>query len=213
MFRYLIAFASMFFLTFAPAAYKFTLLRRNNVDFIALSHRLDNISLEPNGWKSSNAPFEFDNEWKARLGLRHHRSIQLVSPTGRRQVVLLMLSETGEQLFHTPDVCYQAHGCDVSGEVLSFPIPKSGEGNIRAVKVKFSAIGDVASGIAAYGYWVDSKWYSPPQQNILNLMGRQPYLLKIQIILENQATDDPATLESLEEYLLFLAEQFRKQNL
>ena len=213
MLRHLIAFMSMLLLTFAPAAYKMSLFHRVKVDFVSLANRLDNVTLEPIGWRSSTNAYKFDDEWKIRLGLRHHRSVELVSPAGRRHVVLIMLSETGEQLYHTPDVCYEAHGCEVNGEVLSFPIPKSGDGNIRAVKVNFKSIGDAGFGTVAYGYWVDSKWYSPPQQNILNKMGRQPYLLKIQIIMENQAAEDSATLEHLEEYLVFLADQFRGQSL
>lgn len=211
--RFFIALASMLVLTLGPFAYQVSLRNPTKVDFRSLTENLDLLVLEPTGWQSADAPFEFGDDWKDRLGLRHHRAVQLTSPEGRRQTVLLMLSETGEQLYHTPEICYHSHGCAVRGESVPMPIPKSVGGTIRAVEVSLKRLDETAYATVAYGYWVEKTWLSPPQTTILNEMGRQPYLLKIQIMLEGQKVDEPGTLPMLESYLDFLSEQLRAHKL
>ena len=99
------------------------------------------------------------------------------------------------------------------GKSVSLPIPKSIGGTVRAVEVSLKRLDETAYATVAYGYWVETTWLSPPQATILNEMGRRPYLLKIQVMLEGQKVDEPETLPMLESYLDFLSEQLKAHHL
>lgn len=213
MFRLVIALTGVALLTLAPVGYKFALHSREPADFTALTAKLAQISLNPDGWTQTEDIYEFDDHWRSRLGLHHHRSAQLLSPDGRRLTVLLMLSETGEQLFHTPDICYAAIGCEIEGDVASVPLSEPAKGDVRVVSVTFKQVGSSQTNTVAFGYWVGSEWVSPAPSNILNTLGREPFLLKIQVLFENAKPDEAETQQMLHAYFGFLGEQLQQQTI
>lgn len=209
MLRLIAALLGTSLLTLGPAGYRYSLQNRETVDFSVLAAKLDAVVLHPPGWESTEDIYEFDDHWRSRLDLHHHRSAALSSPTGQRLSILVMLSETGEQLYHTPDVCYAAIGCEIRGDVELIPLNGSSDGDVRAVEVVFNQIGTSSSSTVAYGYWLGSGWLSPAKHNILNVLGRQPFLLKVQVLVDHAALDEEATQQILNEYFDFLSEQFR----
>lgn len=213
MIRLLVAVIAAALLTLAPKAYQLSLTAREPADFPSLRAALDNLRLDPEGWSLTDASFDLDQQWWERLGLHHAWSVDLVSPQGRRIHVLLMLSETGEQLQHSPDVCYAAHGCEVRGDVVRIPLAATGSGEILAVQVVFDQLVDGDERVAAYGYWADSQWKSPPKTSILNELGREPFLLKLQLLVDDAKPNDPKSRQEIDGYLAFLGEQLRELGL
>jgi hypothetical protein len=208
MIRLAIALVGISVFTLGPPVYKLRLSQQEPVDFPALASKLDQIELSPEGWTSTETDYEFDDHWRSRLGLHHHRAVTLVSPGGQRLTVLVMLSETGEQFSHTPDICYAAHGCEIQGGVVELPLAGAGKGEVRAVQVAFKSIGGAQVNTAAYGYWVSTKWRCPPKSSIRNQLGREPYLLKVQVLVDNKPVDHEETREVVDTYFDFLASQF-----
>lgn len=211
MIRLTIAVAGLVGFTLGPFAYQLSVRNEDPADFGTLTQKLDSIAICPPDWRVTEGEYEFSEDWRRRLDLHHHRNAQIVTDSGRRMDVLLMLSATGEQLYHTPDICYAAQGCKIRGEVVSLPLKEPQDSNIRVVSVGFPQTVGEAVRTAAFGYWVDSQWYSPPQSNILNRMGREPFLLKVQVLMDDAVTSDPRARSELDEYLAFLGQQLRSQ--
>ncbi len=121
--------------------------------------------------------------------------------------VLVMLSETGEQLYHTPEACYAAHGCEIRDDVETLKLQGEAKGEVRAVQVMFREFAGELSRTAAYAFWVSPNWTSPPRASILNQMGREPFLLKVQLLLEDAKPGEAQTQQLINQYLEFLAKQ------
>ncbi len=109
-------------LTALPTAYQASLSSRPKANFDLLTRKIERLNIRPENWKARELEYGFGQEWRSRLGLQYHRAATLVAPDGQTVTVLLMLSENGEQLFHTPAVCYAAHGCDLVGEATQFAL-------------------------------------------------------------------------------------------
>jgi hypothetical protein len=208
--RLLIAVVGMMVLTLAPTAYRLALGRTEPADFAKIARRLDQVSLCPENWQMQDAIYEFGDPWRERLGLYDHRTVVLTTPEGNQLTVLLMLSETGEQLYHTPEICYAAHGCEIRGDVETLNLSGDTAGMVRLVQVMFREFAGELSRTAAYAYWVSPNWTSPPQNSIRSQMGREPFLLKIQLLLENAEPNDEQTQKIIKDYLEFLANQLNE---
>lgn len=207
-----VAIVVLLVLSFAPNLYEYSLENRETADFEALSEKLQKVRFAPDGWKSNAGEFDLSDEWIERLGIHDHRAENVVDDQGRQFHVLVMLSESGEQLIHTPDVCYAAVGCEVRGEVVRLPVGDD-NGDIRAVQVIFDRLTGGDSRVVAFGYWSESEWTSPPPATILNQMSRDPYLLKIQILADHDQPDDAEFRKDLDQYLAFLSGQLRELGL
>ena len=205
-----IALVGFVILTFAPTAYRWSLASREPADFVGLSQRLSEIELAPPGWTAQPAAFDLTEEWTERLGMKLHRSEEMVDGEGRRMHVLMMLSETGEQLMHTPDVCYAAVGCEIQGDVVSLPLERAG-GDIRVVGIQFDRLTESDNRVVAYGYWAEGEWTSPSPARINNQLGRQLYLLKFQILIDRERADDQELTGELDDYLQFLGSQLAER--
>ena len=197
-------------LTLAPTVYRYSLESREPADFAALEARLAKIDFAPPGWKAETAAFDLSEEWQERLGMKYHRSEELANDDGGRMHVLMMLSENGEQLMHTPDICYAAVGCEVRGDVASVPLDGAG-GDMRTVHVVFDQLTGGDSRVVAFGYWSDGEWISPSPTNINNVMGRDSFLLKFQILIDGDQPDDAKLARRLDEYLQYLGKQLQEQ--
>ncbi|QDS96108.1 hypothetical protein FF011L_49150 [Roseimaritima multifibrata] len=196
-------------LTIGPAGFKYALSNRTPVDYGTLSAELEKVSLVPDGWEGADHGYEFDEDWKQRLELVDNWSLQVTSPAGQRILVLLMLSETGEQLYHNPEVCYAAQGCEVRGDTLVAEMTDPGLGEFRAVEIEFPGFGDVPHGVATWAFWMGDQWVSPAKSGITNQLGRARYLLKVQLMVENTRIASPTATKDIDSYLEFLANQLR----
>ena len=208
MIRLLVATVGMIVLTFLPTGFE-RLIRRDPADFAQLVSQLDEVRLCPENWQLREGTYEFNDFWRKRLGLHTYRTVVLTNPEGVQLTVLVMLSETGEQLYHTPAICYEAHGCDVRGEEMAMSLGKS-KGQVRAVEVVFNEFTDDTTRTAVFAYWVSPRWMSPPQSSILNQLGREPFLLKAQILIEGAKPTDEEAKAVISRYFLYLGEQFQK---
>lgn len=206
----LIAVVGFVALTLAPTAYRFSLESRDPADFPALTEKLAEIDFAPPGWNSEPGTLDLTDEWKERLGMKYDRSEELVSENGERMHVLMMLSENGEQLMHTPDVCYAAVGCEVRGDVASVTLPQA-EGDMRTVQIEFDRLTGGDSRVVAFGYWSDGQWISPSPTIINNVLGRETYLVKFQILIDGDRPDDAELVGRLDDYLEFLAKQLKEK--
>jgi len=204
------AIISLVVLTGIPVGHQYILRNRPLADYNALVKQLDQVSLVPEGWSGADSVFEFDDQWRGRLNLKHHYSMQTTSPKGDRINILLMLSGNGEQLYHTPEICYAAHGCRVEGRPIGKLLTQPDLGDFRVVEVKFPGFGEVSSGVAAYSYWAGGRWSSPTRSNITNTLGREPFLLKLVLMLENQSLEGEETSQVLDFYLTFLGKQLQE---
>lgn len=207
--RLLIASVGVLLLTFLPTGFE-RLVRRSPADFPRLVSKLDQVSLCPEGWQLSDGEFEFSDFWRERLGLHHHRAVVLTTPEGVRLTVLVMLSETGEQLFHTPAVCYEAHGCDVRGGEMAIGLEGETAGEARAVEVVFNEFADDTPRTAVFAYWISPGWRAPPKSMVRKQLGLEPFLLKVQILVEDAKPSEDRTKAVINEYFSFLATQFRQ---
>lgn len=204
-----LAVISLVAITIVPVGYQYTLRNRPLANYDALVKQLELLNLVPEGWSGAAGAFEFDEQWRGRLNLKYYYSMQTISPKEDRINILLTLSGNGEQLYHTPDVCYAAHGCRVEGQSIGKVLTHSELGNFRVVEVIFPSFSEASSGVAAYTYWVNERWSSPPQSNITNSLGREPFLLKLQLMLENHTLEAEETSQILEFYLSFLGKQLK----
>jgi len=200
-------------LTIGPIGFKYALSNRAPVDFGAIATEIEKVSFVPDGWEGADHAYELGDDWKQRLGLADYWSMQVTSPSGQRILVLLMLSETGEQIYHDPEVCYAAHGCEVRGNVLVTGMNDSALGEFRAVEIEFPGFGDVPHGVASWAYWMGDQWISPAKAGITNRIGRARYLLKVQLMVENTRIASPTTTKDIDNYLAFLANQLKRVNL
>ena len=204
--RLLAATVGMIVLTLIPTGFE-RLIRRDPADFGLLVAQLDEIHLCPENWQLREGTFEFNDYWRKKLGLHSHRTVVLTTPEGVRLTVLVMLSQTGEQLFHTPSICYEAHGCDVRGDET--PMVLEGDGEARAVEVVFNEFADETPRTAVFAYWVSPQWTAPPRSSIRNQLGMEPFLLKVQILVEDAKPSDARARAVINEYFWFLGEQLR----
>lgn len=205
--RLVLATTGMFVLTLLPAGFEL-LSQREPADFPKLVSQLNEVSLCPENWQVREGSFEFDEYWRERLDLHDHRSVVLTTPHGVRMTVLVMLSETGEQLYHTPSICYEAQGCDVRGDEIAMSLGES-KGQVRAVEVVFNELADDTPRTAVFAYWVSPRWMSPPQSSILNQLGWEPFLLKAQILIEGVEPADEEAERLISQYFSYLSEQFQ----
>lgn len=209
MIRLLIATAGMVVLTLIPTGFE-RLIRRDPADFAQLVSQLDELRLCPEDWQLQKGTFEFNDFWRERLGLHAYRTVVLTNPEGVQLTVLVMLSETGEQLFHTPAICYEAHGCDVRGDEVPMRLEPGVGGEARAVEVVFDRFADDTPRTAVFAYWVTPQWTAPPRSAVRSQLGSQPFLLKVQILVEDATPSDVETSDLIEEYFSFLGDQLRK---
>ena len=210
--RLLPASVGMIVLTLIPTGYE-RLIRRDPADFGQLVAQLDEIHLCPDQWQLREGTFEFNDYWRERLGLHAHRTVVLTTPEGVQLTVLVMLSETGEQLFHTPAICYEAHGCDVRGDEIPLRLEGDTEGETRAVEVVFDEFADDTPRTAVFAYWLSPQWTAPPRSSIRNQLGLEPFLIKVQILLEDAKPSDAGVRAVINEYFRFLGEQLRERGI
>ena len=208
MIRLLVATVGMIVLTFLPTGFE-RLIRRDPADFAQLVSQLDEVRLCPENWQLREGTYEFNDFWRERLGLHAYRTVVLTNPKGVQLTVLVMLSETGEQLFHTPAICYEAHGCEIRGDEIPVLLGGENQGESRAVEVVFDRFADDTPRTAVFAYWVAPRWIAPARSSVRSQLGSQPFLLKVQILVEDATPSDVETKAVIGEYFSFLGEQLR----
>ena len=208
--RWLIACAGVIVLTWLPVEFQ-KRIRQDPADFPELVKQLKQVNLCPQGWQLREGEYEFNDYWRQRLGLHDYRTVLLKEPTGTELTVLVMLSETGEQLFHTPSVCYEAQGCETRGEESPIVVNTGNvEGETRAVEVIFDEFVDSTPKTAVFSYWTADGWVAPPRSAVRDQLGLQPYLLKIQLLVEDARPSDEQVIDLINEYFAFLGREFRR---
>lgn len=207
--RLFIASAGLIVLTFLPTGFK-SWIRHEPAEFPRLVSQLNEVSLCPKDWQLREGNFEFNDFWRKRLELHAYRTAVLTNPEGVHLTVLIMLSETGEQLFHTPAICYEAHGCEIQGDEIPVRLKEEPQGEARAVEVVFNRFADDTPRTAVFAYWVSPHWIAPPRSSVRNQLGNQPFLLKVQILVEDAKPSDAETKDTIREYFSFLAEQLQE---
>jgi hypothetical protein len=94
--------------------------------------------------------------------------------------------------------------------VVSLDLQGEADGEARAVQVIFRQLAGELGRTAVYAYWVSPSWKSPSPTSITNHLGQRPYLLKIQILLDDTEPEGEQTLAILSQYLGYLAKQLKQ---